>query len=1342
MNTYTSLHNHTAYSNLRLIDSINKVEDLIEYAYKIGLHSVAITDHESISAHHIAIKYYDTFLNKKMFEKYVADNNIIFSDDANGREEKSKLLKEVSKKFTKEQKLANVNGFKLILGNEIYLAKEGLTEATFEKGEPFYHVILIARDEIGHKQIRELSSRAWTRGFFRNMLRVFNYPSDLFDVIGKNPGHIVCSTACLGGYPGRQFALNNFDKIDNFIALLRNLMGPDNFYIELQPQDTEDQRKFNTYMINKYWGEYPFIFTTDSHFLSSEDREIHRIFLNSKSSNEREIDEFYASAYMMSYNEVCNFFDYISTEHIEEMARNTIKIGDMCSSYSLVQPQVVPKIQYGSITDNRAVFLESDVLSYENIHYYATTNDEADAYFCKLLANGWIDEQVPAEKRQMYLARLDIELSSIKDISTKLKLSLSDYFITMNKMIDIIWNEADSLVGASRGSAGGFLTNYLLGITQMNPLEQGLELPYWRFLHKDRPGLPDIDIDTEAAKRVKVFNKVQEYFKSIGGDLVNVCTFGTEGSKSALRTAARGLALDQDVVTYLVSMIPNERGFDWTLDQCYYGDEDHTAITKFKEEIDKYESLWAVARKIEGLVTRLGVHASGVIAVNGSFIDHNSFMKTSKEVVVSAFDLHDSEDLGLIKYDFLTISALDRIRQTLNYLLEDTAIYWQGSLKKTYDKYISPKIIDYTDPKMWDMVANGSISSLFQFDTVVGFQAIRKIQPRSLVELAISNSVMRLMSDGELPLEVYARYKHDINSWYTELTMNGILEPEVAILEKHLLKLSGVADSQESLMMLVMDPQISGFTMEEANLLRKTIAKKQFDQIDKVHEFFNRKGSELNTRQQLLDYVWNVQVSRQLGYSFSSIHTMGYSILAIQEMNLAYHFPIIYWNCACLSTDSSAINEEDFYNLMDEGIVEISNDEDIRTNNKTDYAKIASAMDKFKRITTIQLPDINNSRLGFTPDIENNAILYGLKGITRITSPVIQEIMTKRPYTSLNDFVTKVTKRIVTKDKIVNLIKAGAFTKLEHKNKKDILVDFILSVADQKKKLTLSNANMLFDYDLIPEQFTTQKTIYKLTKQLRANRDDNKIYYILSDDIDTQLLRDIPIKMVSLENDRVVSVISSSTWDAKVYEPEMAKLKTYITTHHDELLTALNQKLFQEEWDKYASGDELQWELDSLNFYYSGHPLIDIEQKLPVAISDIKNIQEGVVDGFFLIKGKEIPRMRLYSIIGTVLDKDTTKGVVTIQTPNGVINVKFYKDLFALYNHAYNYMNNGKTEEEESFFEKGTHLLITGILRGETFIPKVYKNIRLKPVMQIILDKDNHFISLEEKTVEDPNNVS
>jgi DNA polymerase-3 subunit alpha len=1319
--TYFSCHCHSEFSNLRLIDSINRIEDEMEYAYKLGLAGWVLTDHDSISGHYRAQKYYYAKINHKM------------KNDPNPWD----------------------RPFRFALGNEIYLTREGLTEQDFVKDvDFFYHLILIAKDEIGHRQIRELSAMAWKRGYFRGILHVFNYPSDLSKVI--NGGHVICSTACLGGYTARQVLAENYERADNFVKVMQGLFGKDNFYIELQPSFSEDQIKFNKYAIEHWWGKYPFIFTTDSHYLKKEDREVHKAFLNSKSSDSREVDSFYSATYFMSYDEVCDYFkDYIPADKIQEMATNTIKIMNSCTDYTLVKPQVVTQIKYEAIEDDRADFCR--VLSnlgcanYPYVDYYFNhPENEADDYFAKLLAIGWKREQIPESKHLKYISRLNDELRAVREISLKLKLNMSDYFTSMWKMISIIWNDADSLVGPSRGSAGGFLVNYLLGITQMNPIEQDEDLPYWRFLHEGRPNLPDIDIDTEASKRVKVFNKVQAYFQSIGGDLINVCTFGTEGSKSALRTAARGLGIADEVITYLVSMIPNERGFDWTLDQCYNGDgSDHPQIKKFREEVDKYDHLWEVAHGIEGLVTHLGVHASGVIAVNGNFLDYNGIMKTSKDQIVSAFDLHDSEDMGLIKYDYLTVNALDRIRQTMNYLLEDGMIDWQGSLKATYDKYLAPKVLDYTSPEMWDLVGEGKISSLFQFDTMVGAQAIKKIKPRNIKELSIANSLVRLMNpDGIQPLDIYVDHKNNINNWYNEMAMAGLTGEEVHILEKYLLKRCGVAESQESLMRMVMDPHITNFTMEQANFLRKTIAKKDFRDINAVKELYYKQGESVQTRTQMLDYIWQNEISLQLGYSFSEIHTTGYSLLALQEMNLAYHYPIIYWNCACLSADSSAINEQDFYNLLDQGVIEISDEEDIRDSNKTDTAKIATAIDHFKHVMKISTPDINKSRLGFTPDVNGNRILYGLKGITNVTTPVIEQIMQNRPFSGVLDFVSRVTKKVVSCNKVINLIKAGAFNNVEGKTTEEVLREYIATLAEPKSKLTMQNAQMLIEHNLIPQDtYGEAISFFKLTKQLRQFKDDNGLYYILAAEIDRTLIYTSGIEIKNMDvynNGRVLEVIDCEKWDA-LYASKMLPIKKYITQNQADLLKKINDALFNDVWVKYCSGDQLQWELDSLSFYYSGNPLDKVFDQMPIPVSTLADIEEGKIDGFFTIKGKQIPKMHLYSIIGTVLDRNTTKGIVTIQTTDGVVGCKLYKDLFAFYNHEFDIKDGDKTYTENSFFDIGTHLLITGIKRGETFVPKVYKNTGLKAIERIKLDKDNNFEGLEEKQTDiaagDPNSL-
>ena len=314
-------------------------------------------------------------------------------------------------------------------------------------------------------------------------------------------------------------------------------------------------------------------------------------------------------------------------------------------------------------------------------------------------------------------------------------------------------------------------------------------------------------------------------------------------------------------------MIPNERGFDWTLSQCYFGDEEHTAIKSFKEEIDKYPLLRDVAFKIENLVTRLGCHASGVLALNNEIWKNNSVMKTSKGILVTAFDLEDTEQLGGVKYDYLTVQALDKIRTCLNLLLEDRVIEWQGNLRKTYNKYIHPDVININDKDMYNSLYKKEIPSCFQFDTAVGSQAVQLIHPSSLLELATGNSVMRLMASdgGELPLDTYAKYKNDISLWYNEMSKAGLTLKEQQVLEKYLLPLYGVADSQEVMMRLSMDSNISGFSITEANILRKAVAKKKKDVLEKGHKLFYEKGKELGTSQALLDYVWNVQIMRQAG---------------------------------------------------------------------------------------------------------------------------------------------------------------------------------------------------------------------------------------------------------------------------------------------------------------------------------------------------------------------------------------------------------------------------------------------------------------------------------------------
>lgn len=1292
--SYSSLHNHTDYSNIRVLDSINPVNKLIDRAFELGLKAVAITDHETVSAHIKAINYY----NEKYGDK-------------------------------KDE-------FKLILGNEIYLARSGLNSENHQKGEKFYHMILLAKDATGHRQLRELSTRAWTRSYYKNMMRTPTFIGDLEEIIGKHPGHLIATTACLAGFPGSMFMMNELEEIKPHLEMMTRIFGEENFFIEIQPSFNVDQIAYNKHMIINFWDDYNFIFTTDSHYLQKSDQEIHRLFLQSKGGASREVNDYYSSAYMMSWEEVLPYFNtYISMPKIEMMRLNTNKIADMVESYSLDHGQIVPKIKYEPERFNwekiaiiQELFGKEGLKDYSYLEKFMTEENKANQYLINLIFEGYYNKiyrlrNVSKDKNSLAdrMDRLNYELEQIYETSIHIDQSLSDYFITMAKIIEIVWNEADSLVGPSRGSAGGFLINYLIGITQIDPMTQMLYLPPWRFIHKDRPGLPDIDVDTEANKRLKIFNKIREYFNSIGSDVINVCTFGTEGSKSAIRTAGRSLDLDDSFVGYLTSMIPNERGFDLSLSQCYYGDEHHTPIKAFVEEMDRNPSFRNLTFAIEGLITRLGAHAAGILILEGSPAQHNSVMKTNKGIVVSAYNLEDSEQMGGLKYDMLTVAALDKIHATMNYLLEDNLMYWQGNLRETYEEYLLPAILEYDDKKMWKKLWDGEVIDAFQFDTMVGSQAIKLIKPESIAELAIANSIMRLMAQDnmELPLDTFVKYKKDLGAWYHEMNLYGLGPREIEILEPHLKHLYGIADSQEAAMQLVMDEKITGFTLNEANSLRKAIAKKEASILAETKEMFYKKGSELGTNPFLLDYVWNIQIMRQAGYSFSILHTMAYSTITLQQMNLVYKFPSIYWKTACLSVNAGAINEEDYYNLVEQGIIELSDEEDIRSSNKIQYGKIASAIGDMRGTIEVKQPDINKSRMGFTPNAENNTILYGLKGISRVGDAVIQEIILNRPYSSLEDFIEKMKtddeKKLISKDRVVNLIKAGAFDNIEGGDRPAILKKYIRIVADNKKRLTLQNFLMLIRKGLVPDFLDEEQKAYNFTKYIRKSRWGN--YYLVDEIAEDYLLERFPAaRIMEVEGNKV---ITQSWWDG-IYNNLMNNVRAWIKSNHDLLLEKLNDTLFEEEYKKYASGTILDWELQSLNFFYSGHPLDGIKPN--IEISNYNDVVENEIVGHFHIKGKFIPKMKLHTIFGTVIDKDRTKSIVTLATTDAVVDVKLFKQQFAKYVHE------GEIDEDEdgyvrdeNFFQKGTHLLVTGIKRGDMFLPKTYKNTGIQEIVKVVI---------------------
>ena len=483
---YVLLHAHSEYSNIKIIDSTNRFNRMVDYAWELGLSGIAMTEHDTLSGTLYALDVYRDKLKKEWSNAFP------------------------DKEFPGYEIAAKELNFKVILGNEIYLSEEGSNKEKQEENPSsvhFWHLILLAKDKEGYTQLKKLSSAAWKRAWMRSILRTPTYPSDLFDIV--KGGHLICSTACLGGYTawcwkqitiaqGKLDSANEkfyLDKLDNHLAAMEQLFGKNNFYIELQPNEVgSEQNEYNKFMIGRYWGKYPFIFTTDAHYLKADEREIHKAFLNSKSSSDREVDEFYKYAYIMSQNEVeALFSDYLTHEQFEGMVANTKKISDMCQFYELEQKPKLATVEYeywNDYEEDLQIFSEIDEETYPNFYWFLHSNNRPANYLARLVAHGYVQKYKSDWDDDVYFSRLEEEFWTLKQVGDIIEQPMADYFITMSKIIDICWNDAESLVGPSRGSAGALLINYLLGITQMNPVE--MELPFvWRFLHPSRPDLPD-----------------------------------------------------------------------------------------------------------------------------------------------------------------------------------------------------------------------------------------------------------------------------------------------------------------------------------------------------------------------------------------------------------------------------------------------------------------------------------------------------------------------------------------------------------------------------------------------------------------------------------------------------------------------------------------------------------------------------------------------------------------------------------------------------------------------------------------------------------------------------------
>lgn len=897
---FTHLHVHSHYS---LLDGLSKIPDLVSRAKELGMDSLALTDHGVMYG---AVEFY---------------------------------------KECKKQ------GIKPIIGNELYLARDKLESKKPNVDNKNYHIILLAKNEIGYKNLVKLTTIAHLKGFYYK-------PRIDEETLAKYSEGLICSSACLQGKIPRLIASNRIEEAEKSIKKFQEIFGKENFYLELQHHpkiDTQEKVNKELIKLSKKTGAQ-LIATCDSHYLRKEDAEAHDILILINTGADRNDAERMTMKDMdlslKSPEEMAKIF-----KDVPEAISNTQKIAEQCNFDFILGKTKLPKYD---VPEGKTAF-----------QYLKELTEEG-------LKNRY--SKITKEIRN----RVEEELSVIETTG------FASYFLIVQDFIN--WAKGNRIVvGPGRGSAPGSIVSYALNITTIDPIEYGLL--FERFLNKDRISMPDIDIDFTDRRRDEVIEYVSEKYGH--NRVAQIITFGTMAARAVIRDVGRALGLAYDYCDKIAKMIPPLKfDLDRTLKEVKEFKNLYNNDPQAKKLID-------YAKKLEGCARHSSKHACGVV-ISAEPLDNVVPLKhpsADDESIITQYEMHAIEDLGLLKMDFLGLKNLTIIEDTLN------RIY------KIHDKNINIQNIPLDDKKVYKIFQEGNTTGVFQFESDGFKRYLKELKPTEFNDLIAMVSLYR---PG--PIELIPTYIRRKNGKEKVEYLHPLMEP---ILKDTY----GIMVYQEQVMRLARD--MAGFTLSEADVLRKAIGKKiqslMMAQKKKLIDGMNKN----NIDKKISTQIWN-WIEPFASYSFNKSHATAYATIAYQTAYLKNYYPVEFMSALLISE-------------------------------KGNTDRISVLIDECKKMNIkILPPDINESYREFSVVPKENQIRFGLFAIKNVGDAVVNIIISERkengPFSSMEDFVTRVESKALNKKAMESMIKAGVFDRFEERGILLANLEDLLSWARQKQK--------------------------------------------------------------------------------------------------------------------------------------------------------------------------------------------------------------------------------------------------------------------------------------------------
>jgi DNA polymerase-3 subunit alpha len=895
---FVHLHLHTDYS---LLDGAIQIKPLAQRTAELGMQACAMTDHGNMFG---AISFYQAM---------------------------------------------KAQGVKPIIGCEVYIARGSRKDRAGAAGageKANFHLILLAKNLEGYRNLVRLTSRAYTEGFYYK-------PRIDRELLAEHSKGLIALSACMSGVPSAMLARDCFEDAAAAAVEFQEIMGKGNYFLEIQEHGLDAQKRIRKPLVELSKKTcVPLVATNDAHYLTPEDAIAHDVLLcigsgkTVKDPNRLRYGS--PNFYVRSPEEMWEIFG----KEIPDTLTRTVEIAEMCD-----------------------LQLPSGMNYLPNYPIPAADADlSVDEYFEKVVREGYERRRQQVWERQIgrnalryplsdYQERISREITMIK------RMGFPGYFL-------IVWDfiryakEHGIPVGPGRGSAAGSLVAYCLNITDVDPLQY--DLLFERFLNPERVSMPDIDIDFCVRGRGDVINHVADLY---GRDSVcQIITFGTMASKAAIKDVGRALDMPYAEVERIAKLIPPPiRGRNVSIGKAL---EQVPELRKAVENNQQVRELIDLAKRLEGCARHASVHAAGVVISPTPLQELIPVAVSSKDELTTQYSMSDLEKTGMLKMDFLALTALTVISDCLK------------SIKHTLGAEVDWEDIPLDDQLTMKLFAEGRTEAVFQFESSGMQEICRKLKPKGLEDLAALNALYRPGPlDGGMVDDFIERHHGHKAVRYIVPEMKEIL-----------CNTYGILVYQEQIMQLAQ--KLAGYSLGEADLMRRAMGKKKREEMAIHEQKFVNGAVERGIKREKAQQIFSL-MAQFADYGFNRSHSVAYAYLAFQTAYLKAHFP------------------EHFYSA-------------VLSNELQDTTKVFKYSNEL-RGQGIRLlpPDVNESMAGFTP--LKGAIRYGLaaiKGIGQSSVNAIIEARSDERFRSFSNFVERVGQGSLNKRVLESLVSAGAFDSL------------------------------------------------------------------------------------------------------------------------------------------------------------------------------------------------------------------------------------------------------------------------------------------------------------------------